>query len=200
MIFLDLRKGTTLALALLLVIGCSDPPPTQYPKQIIAVEDTKLGPGDVFESRVYRQEELSGTFEVSPECTVAYPLIGTIEVCGKSPPEIGRMIKDGLSEDYLKNPQVSVLVKEYKSKKVSVFGQVKKPGTLPYAAGMTVVEAISQAGGFTEMAKKNAVTVTRVADGRRNQYTVPVERIGEGSYENFIIRPGDVIHVPRRWF
>ena len=187
-------------LAAVLVIGCADPPPSKYPVQEVAVEDTTLGPGDVFEVHVYRQEELTGTYEVSPECNVAYPLIGTIEVCGKSPPDLGRKIKEGLADGYLKNPQVSVLVKEYRSKKVSVFGQVKKPGTLPYAAGMTVVEAVSQAGGFTEMARKNAVVVTRITSGAKTRYTIPVESIGEGRADNFIIRPGDVIHVPRRTF
>lgn len=179
--------------------GCSDPPASKYPVQEVSIEDTTLGAGDVFEIKVYRQEELSGVFEVSPECNVAFPLLGTIEVCGKSPPEIGRDVRDGLADGYLKNPQVSVLVKEYRSKKVSVFGQVKKTGTLPFVSGMTVVEAISQAGGFTEMARKNAVTVTRtVAGNTKTRYTIPVDRIGEGSADNFIIRPGDVVFVPRR--
>jgi len=185
----------------LILVACSDPPPSKYPIQEVAVADTSLGPGDVFEIRVYRQEELTGTYEISPECSVSYPLLGTLEVCGKSPPEIGRQVRDGLADGYLKNPQVSVLVKEYRSKKVSVFGQVKTPGTLAYAAGMTVVEAISEAGGFTEMARKNAVTVTRVIKGsEKTRYTVPVEAIGEGHADNFMIRPGDVVFVPRRVF
>jgi protein involved in polysaccharide export with SLBB domain len=184
-------------IGLALLASCSDPPP-KYPQQQVTVGDTTLGARDLIEIRVYRQEDMSGVFEVSPECTISYPLIGAVEVCGRTPPEVERHIREKLADGYLKDPQVSVLVKEYKSKTVSVFGQVKKPGTLPYAGGMTVVEAISQAGGFTEMARKNAVTVTRTAKGKRTDYTIPVESIGEGKADNFVVRPGDVIHVPRR--
>ena len=102
------------------------------------------------------------------------------------------------NDGYLKNPQVSILVKEYKSKKISVFGQVRTPGTLPYTEGMTVVEAVAQAGGFGELARKNAVTVSRGADDAKTTFTVPVEDIGEGTADNFFLRPGDVVFVPRR--
>jgi protein involved in polysaccharide export with SLBB domain len=185
-------------LALAGAAACSDPPPSQYPAPRMNMADTTLGARDILEIRVYRQEDVSGIFEVSPDCTISYPLIGAVEVCGKTPPQVEKMIRDRLADGYVKEPHVSVLVKEYKSKTVSVFGQVKKPGTLPYAGGMTVVEAISQAGGFTEMARKNAVTVTRMASGKKVNYTVPVESIGEGKADNFVIRPGDVVHVPRR--
>jgi polysaccharide export outer membrane protein len=93
-----------------------------------------------------------------------------------------------------------VLVKEFNSRKVSVFGQVRKPGTMPYGDGMTIVEAVSQAGGFTGMARRNAVTVTRKREGKEIKYTVPVEKIGEGSAANFYLRPGDVVFVPERWY
>ena len=186
--------------------ACSDPPPSKYPTQQISIEDTKLGPRDLFEVHVFQQADLTGQFEVSPECTITYPLIGVLEVCGLSPPEIEKKIKDGLLDGYLKNPQVSVVIKEFRSKTLSVFGQVKKPGTLPYTVGMTVVEAISQAGGFNEMARKNAVNVTRVQHDKstksssKKSYTVPVDSIGQGTASNFYVRPGDVIFVPRRIF
>jgi len=196
----------SLILLLLATAACSDPPPSKYPTQQISVEDTKLGARDLFEIRVFQQPELTGDFEVSPGCTVTYPLIGVIEVCGLSPPEVEALIKTKLSDGFLKDPQVSVVIKEFRSKTLSVFGQVKKPGTLPYAVGMTVVEAISQAGGFNEMARKNAVTVTRAErdpqskKSQKKSYTVPVDSIGEGKKENFFVRPGDVVFVPRRIF
>jgi protein involved in polysaccharide export with SLBB domain len=186
--------------ALLALAACSDPPPSKYPVQRGNVQDATLGARDIIEVRVFRHEDLTGVFEISPECTISYPLIGEVKVCGHTPPEIERNIRERLADGYIKQPQVSVLVKEYKSKTVSVFGQVKQPGTLPYAGGMTVVEAISQAGGFTEMARKNAVTVTRVDKGQKTKYTVPVESIGEGTANNFVVRPGDVVFVPRRVF
>lgn len=186
--------------------ACSDPPPSQYPTQQVSVEDTKLGPRDLFEVHVFQQVDLTGLYEVSTDCTITYPLIGVIEVCGLSPPQIEKKIKDGLLDGYLKNPQVSVVIKEFRSKTLSVFGQVKKPGTLPYTVGMTVVEAISQAGGFNEMARKNAVRVTRAErnpatnKSSKKSYTIPVDSIGSGQAANFFVRPGDVVFVPRRIF
>lgn len=185
---------------LVALAACSDPPPSKYPVVHGNANDATLGARDIIEVRVFQHDDLTGVFEISPECTISYPLIGSVEVCGRTPPEIERNIRERLSDGYIKEPQVSVLVKEYKSKSVSVFGQVKQPGTLPYAGGMTVVEAISQAGGFTEMARKNAVTVTRVDKGKKTNYTVPVESIGEGKADNFVVRPGDVVFVPRRVF
>lgn len=193
-------------LLLAILAACSDPPPSKYPTQQVFLEDTKLGPRDLFEVRVFQQPDLSGQFEVSPECTITYPLIGELPVCGLSPPQIEKKIKDGLVDGFLKDPQVSVVIKEFRSKTLSVFGQVKKPGTLPYASGMTVVEAISQAGGFNEMARKNAVTVTRAEHNpatktsNKKSYTIPVDSIGEGKAANFFVRPGDVVFVPRRMF
>ncbi len=180
--------------------GCSDPPPSEYPSQQVYLEDTTLGPGDVFEVRVFQQEKLTSVYSASAEGTISFPLIGTVEINGKSPAMVETEIRDRLADGYLKNPQVSVLVKEYKSKKISVFGQVRKPGTLGFTEGMTVIEAVSQAGGFTPMARENAVTITRDLGGDKQSYTVPVESIGKGNAKQFFIRPGDVIFVPhRRW-
>src|SRR5678810_795047 len=103
----------TLLLLLLAAAACSDPPPSKYPTQQISVEDTKLGARDLFEIRVFQQPELTGDFEVSPGCTVTYPLIGVIEVCGLSPPEVEALIKTKLSDGFLKDPQVSVVIKEF---------------------------------------------------------------------------------------
>jgi len=188
------------------MLACSDPPPSKYPTQQVFVEDTRLGPRDLFEVRVFQQPELSGEFEVAPDCSVTYPLIGVMQVCDLTPPEVEKKLKDGLNEGFIKDPQVSVVIKEFRSKTLSVFGQVKKPGTLPYSVGMTVVEAISQAGGFNEMARKNAVAVTRAERNKstgkstKKSYTIPVDSIGEGKAANFFVRPGDVVFVPRRMF
>lgn len=189
-----------LAVALSGCASCSDPPPSEYPSQQVYAEDTTLGPGDVFEVRVFQQEKMSQVYSASAEGTISFPLIGEVEVNGKSPAQLETEIRDRLADGYLNDPQVSVLVKEYKSKKISVFGQVRKPGTLGFTDGMTVIEAVSQAGGFTPMARENAVTITREVGADKTTYTVPVESIGKGKAKQFYIRPGDVIFVPhRRW-
>lgn len=188
-------------LAITAAFGCGDPPPSEYPSQPIEVEgNTTLGPGDVFAVRVYNQDEMSDDYAVSGDGTISFPLIGVVAVTGKTPSQLEVELRERLADGFFKNPQVSVLVKEYNSKKVSVFGQVRRPGTLPFGDGMTIVEAISQAGGFTGMARRNAVTVTRDEAEGQKKYTVPVERIGKGSAANFYLVPGDVVFVPERWY
>jgi polysaccharide export outer membrane protein len=184
--------------------GCGDPPPSEYPTQQMYIEDTTLGPGDVFEVRVFRQKDLSGVYSVSTEGKFTFPLIGPVTAVGKTPQEIEAVLRERLADGYLVDPQVSLLVKEYNSKKVSVFGQVKRPGKLRFAEGMTVIDAIAQAGGFGPLARKNAVTVTRVTreddKTEKKTYTVPVESIGKGKADNFFVRPDDVVFVPKRPF
>lgn len=183
-----------------LASACGDPPASVYPDQQAYQEDTTIGVGDVFDVRVFQHKEMSATYSTSAEGTISFPLIGKVMVSGKTPAAVEKEIQSRLADGYLVNPQVSVFVKEYKSKKLSIFGQVRKPGTLAYTEGMTIIEAISQAGGFTGMARKNAVTVTRELDGKKAKYTIPVDKIGRGSAGNFNLRPGDVVFVPERLF
>jgi polysaccharide export outer membrane protein len=163
--------------------------------------DTTLGPGDLFEVRVFGEKDLSNKYRVSSDGSIDFPLIGTVLVDGKTPSEIAKVVETKLIEgEFLKRPQVSILVEEYTSKKVSVFGQVKKPGTLAFRDGMNVVEAISEAGGFTSMARTNDTTVIRIVEGDKKSFKVPVELIGQGQAPNFVLRPGDIVFVPERIF
>lgn len=190
---------TTMSLAAALAApGCGDPPPSTYPSQQLYVEDTTLGASDVFEIRVFRQKELSGLYSVGAEGEFRFPLIGIVTAKGKTPSQLESVLRERLADGYLVDPQVSILVKEYNSKKVSVIGQVKHPGKLRFAEGMTVVDAIAQAGGFAALARKNAVTVTRVNGDDKKSYTVPVESIGRGKADNFFVRPNDVVFIPKR--
>lgn len=163
--------------------------------------DTTLGPGDVFDVRVYGEKDLSNSYRVASDGSIDFPLVGTVNVTGLTPAKVASLLEQSLLDrDYLKNPQVSIFVKEYNSKKISVFGQVNKPGTFPYQDGMSVVEAISIAGGFNSLAKKNDTVVIRVLDGKKTRFQVPVVSIGQGQASNFVLRPGDIVFVPERVF
>ena len=197
--------GAAACLPLLLIAAaCGGAPSLAYGADDVdpaAEPDTTLGPGDLFEIRVFGEKDLSNKHRVSSDGTIDFPLIGAVQVAGKTPSEIAKTIERMLVEgELLKRPQVSILVEEYVSKKVSVFGQVKKPGTLPFRDGMSVVEAISDAGGFTSMARTNDTTVIRVIDGKKRSFKVPVELIGQGRAPNFVLRPGDIVFVPERVF
>jgi polysaccharide export outer membrane protein len=177
--------------------GCADKAIAPYPvSEPPAAMDSAFGPGDLFDIRVFNEADLTGTYQVGNDGTIAFPLIGRVTVDGKLPSEVEAEIQTRLADGFLRNPQVSVLPKEYRSKKVSVVGQVKQPGTFQYQEGMSVVEAVSKAGGFTPLARKNAVRVTRKSNGK--SFTVAVEDISRGKSPNFTLRPGDVVYVPER--
>jgi len=163
--------------------------------------DTELGVGDVFDVRVYDEDELSGTYRIDANGAIDFPLIGSIQLEGQTPSRAADLIKSSLIEGkFLKDPQVSIFVREYRSKRISVFGQVRKPGTFLYEDKMTVVHAITLAGGFTSIANKNNTTITRIVEKETKRIRVPVEDIGEGEASDIFIRPGDVIFVPERIF
>jgi polysaccharide export outer membrane protein len=105
-----------------------------------------------------------------------------------------------LKQGFLKEPQVSVFVKEYNSKKVFVFGEVQKPGTFMYEEEMTIIQAITVAGGFAKSAAKNKVSVTRLEDGIEKRIFLSVEEIGRGKERNFFLMPGDIVFVPESFF
>jgi len=187
-----------LAVLLLALAGCGQPPVVPDAQKVLIAGELALGPGDLFDVRVFGEAELSNTYRVSADGTIDYPLIGQIRVEGLEPHQAAAKIADLLREKYLKHPQVSILVKDQPSKKITVIGQVAKPGTFSFAANMNVVEAITLAGGFTPYAAKNRTTITRVERGQKSSFEVPVADIGEGKARNVILRPGDIISVPER--
>ncbi len=174
----------------------------QTPQAIsVGEDDTILGPGDVFEVTVYGEKELSGKYKVAKDGSIDFPLVGRVVVAGKEPTEVSDDISKQLREgQILRNPQVSVFVTEYASKRVSVVGAVSKPGTFPMSSGLTVVQAISLAGGFTALASRNDTLVTRRDNQKTERFRVPVERVTEGRADDFALQAGDIIYVPERLF
>jgi len=179
------------------MVACADPPPSQYPTQVSFTEDLTTGTSDLLEIRVSKLEQYSGDFEVGEDGTISYPYIGSVVSAGRTPAQIEAEIQERLADGYLTNPQVVVRIKERRSKKISVFGEVKKSTIIQYAEGMTINEAISQADGFSPRAWKNAVKVTRKSASGRQEYTVPVESIAIGKAPVFYMRPGDSVYVPK---
>jgi polysaccharide export outer membrane protein len=155
-----------------------------------------LAANDLLEVRVYQEADLSGVYRVSPEGAINFPLCGNVKVGGLTANEASDAITACLKKDFLRRPQVSVLVKEFNSKKVFVFGEVSKPGSYAFEEGMTIIHAVSQAGGFSKTASKNSVNVTRVVDGQEVKVPVKVEDIVVGREKNFALQPGDIIFVP----
>ena len=159
-----------------------------------------LGPGDVIEVRVYGEPELSGVYLVGRLGDVTFPLCRTVVLGGLSANGAAEKLRECLLAGFMRDPQVSVLVKEYNSKKVFVFGEVQKPGTFVYEDGMSIVQAITVAGGFTKTAARNSTSVTRRVNGQEVKVKVSVEDIALGKASNFTLDPGDIVYVPESLF
>jgi len=149
----------------------------------------RLSMGDKLKVTVYGHEDLSGEFEIDATGSISLPLVGDIKAIDGTANELETVIIDALRPDYLKNPRVSVELIDYRP--FYIFGEVKSPGSYPYTNGMTIISAVAVAGGFTYRARKSRIRILRgTADNQ-----VELEVKGET-----LIRPGDVIEVPERFF
>jgi polysaccharide export outer membrane protein len=186
---------------LLAAAACPPPPPMPSNLPPIVV-DTSVGATDEFEVRVMGQEQLSGQFQVASDGTIDFPLVGRILVGGRQPQEISQAIRQALIDlEFLRDPQVTVRVTQYRSKKISVLGQVQHPGTFDWEEGMTIIQAVALAGGFGPLADRNQTQLTRVApDGEEVSALVPVEEIEEGRQPDILLQPNDRISVPQRFY
>lgn len=182
------------------MVSCGDNPPVVYPT--VAPFDTAklaLGPGDKLELTIFYGPNVSkATYSLDGSGQMQVQFIGTVAAGGKAVNEVQQEIQARLADGYLKEPVVSLTVVEINSLKCSVFGQVARSGSIKFTPGMTITEAIAQSGGFTPMARKNMVQVTRITDGAKATYDIPVELIAEGKRPNFPMMPGDQVFVPER--
>lgn len=178
--------------------ACANAPAPQVATQQSLAAST-LGPGDVFEVRVFGEQDLSGAYRVASDGSIDFPLVGRVVVQGQSASDLSGALKEGLKR-YVKQPEVSIFIKEFNSKKVFVFGQVQKPGTFTFEQGMNIIQAITLAGGFDKYANKDKSFVTREVSGREQRLSVSVKDISEGAAPNFPLEPGDIVYVPESLF
>jgi protein involved in polysaccharide export with SLBB domain len=192
------RGGLLLLLAV--AASCSSPPRQVINVGEVGLPEDRVGMDDTFDVRVYGEPELSGAFRVATDGTIDYPLAGRIQVSGLRTGEIQKLLVDRLKDRYLKDPQVVVTIKERNSQKISVLGQVARPGQVGYYPNMTIVDAIASAGGFTGIAAKNSVNLRREVAGKIETHIYPVADISEGRSQNVQVLPGDVLVVDERVF
>lgn len=166
-----------------------------------ATENTTLGPGDIFRMEIVGEAELPTEFQVANDGTVTLPYVDVMKVSGLEPQEVSRRVRAALIErKILTDPTVVVSVTEYRSKMITILGQVQRPGAFPLAPGMTLVQAVSMAGGFTSIAQKSRVNLSRIENGKANTVVINVELIYEGSEEDIVLQSGDRIYVHERVF
>ena len=167
--------------------------PAQSPGRSAAVkadDGYRLGSGDRVRVTVYGQPELTGEYAVDGGGQMSYPLVGQIRAGGLTAYELERALIGKLSPNYLKNPSISVEVLTFRP--FYIVGEVRTPGSYPFVSGMSVLNAVALAGGFTYRARENSFYVTRTAeDGSKNKITAGADAT---------ILPGDIITVRERYF
>ena len=155
-----------------------------------AVSNYKLASGDVITIRVFGEEDLSREkIKLTDAGTVFYPVLGELQVLGKTVGELEKNITDGLRGRYLVNPRVAVSIDDYRQ--FFVNGQVEKPGAYPFQPGLNVAKAVAIAGGFKERASQNKMFVIREADAKKGK-----EKVELGTS----INPGDVLTIEESFF
>ena len=184
-------------LVMLCLLGaCFEPDHSLIPPAQPVEVTSGLTVGDVFEVRVFGEEELGGTFQVQEDGSIDFPLIGRISVTGKTQAELAGLLEARLGEGYLRDPHVTVIMTSRENLEVSVLGEVARPGTFPYVEKLTLVQAISDAGGLTELAQVRRVKLTRKGPHGVGTYEVSVKAITDGRAEDILLQPGDIIFVP----
>jgi len=165
------------------------------------VESTTLGPGDVFTLEVGGEKDLPKDFQVASDGTVDFPYVHRLEVQGLEPQELARTVRERLiALRILTDPSVIVSVKEYNSKRVTVLGEVKKPGSFPLRPGLTLVQAISDAGGLSAIANGDRVNLTRKEKGSATTVVLSFDSITSGKSPDIPLQAGDQIFVNERVF
>ena len=153
------------------------------------VGDYQLDAGDKIRLNVFGEEELSGEFVVSSAGLLSIPLAGDIPAKGRTIQEVQRSVEAALRAGYILNPQVSAEVLTYRP--FYVLGEVNKPGTYPYAAGLTVLNAVATAGGFTYRGDTRRIFIRRDGSQREEVYKVT---------STLQVAPGDTLRIAERLF
>jgi polysaccharide export outer membrane protein len=186
---------------MLLLSGCLGPDLT--PKAYEAPTGFLLGPEDELEITVWGNKDLTRVTAVRPDGLISMPLIGDVQAAGLTADALAQRISDRLKQYIASTPAVSVSVKELNSYTVYVLGEVQKPGKFQLKSYITVLQAISMAGGFTEWAKKNRLQVVRASqngDHKRQEVHIPLRYddlvSGRGEPGNIVLHPGDTVVVP----
>ena len=162
--------------------------------------DRRIEKSDLIIVAVFDELKLSGEYRVQASGSIHYPLLGDVDVAGKTTAEVANDLKQKLGEDYLVNPEVTVLVKQYRLRTVTVIGKVMKPGPvlLPDEERMDIIQAIAQAGGFQPTANENRIAFSR--GGKTVSYKFKQLRAIKTEEKKVWLEPGDVIDVAESVF
>lgn len=172
-------------------------PPSPQPFFKRGGSDYRIGRQDLLEISVFDLKELDQTVRVADDGSITLPLLGRLQVAGLTKGELEGLIARLLEERFVRNPQVTIFVKEYESKKVAVSGAVKKPDTYEMLGEKTLLEMISMAGGLDRDLGKEIIVFRPVEEGTQ-RLSIPLEKLVYQADPalNIAVLPGDIIYVP----
>ncbi len=158
----------------------------------------RIGPGDLLELKVFQVEELSQTVRVSEDGSMTLPLLGRVMVEGLTQEGVVQKLTDLLQAKYVKNPQVTIFIKEYKNQQVAVIGAVEKAGSYELVGRKNLLQIISMAGGFSETAGNEVFILREGQDGQTSSISIDLKDLLVNGNQalNVPIEPNDVINVP----
>ncbi len=159
------------------------------PPPILRAEDYRLGAGDDVRISVFGQDDLTGRFVVTPQGTVAFPLIGEVQASGLTIPELSGVITERLQAGYVLRPRVSIEMATYRP--FYILGEVGRPGTYPFSAGLTVMNAVATAGGFSYRANSQVVYIKHANETSERRYSLT---------SGTPVQPGDTVRISERSF
>lgn len=190
-----MRSSTALTLSLgaaalaVALGGCAAPRAVPPPLAAAFDEPYQLASGDRLRVNVFGQQNLTNSYAVEPDGSIAMPLVGRLKVVGQTSDQVRAGIESKLKAGYLRDPNVSVEIEAYRP--FFILGEVTQAGQYPYIAGMTAQNAVAIANGFTARAQRNKVELTRRIGDRVYKADVPL---------TYPIRPGDTLTIDERWF
>jgi len=166
--------------------------------------DYVLRPSDILQVKIFQEDDLTREVSISGGYTISLPLIGTVDIKGRSVRQVEEIVRQLYDRDYIVNPQVTVIVLKYAERSVNVIGSVNSPQAVPFPPerGLTLLEAIARAGGFSRLADRSKVVITRTDEkGVSTTFTVNAEKLIGGKSANlWPLQVDDVVHVPENIF
>jgi polysaccharide biosynthesis/export protein len=157
--------------------------------------DHRLAPLEIIMVDVFGEKDLSREVRVQASGKISFPLLGDVDVAGKTTTEVEKILKEMLGKDYLVDPQVMVAVKDYRLRYVNMIGQVVKPGAIPLPGEekWTILDAIGQAGGLTRVANQSRIEFSR--QGQVQTFSLEQLKKTTDPTKKIILEPGDTISV-----
>lgn len=156
-----------------------------------------IGPQDVLSINVWKEAEFTRSVPVRPDGKISLPLLNDVQAAGLTPMQLSSRITEGLKK-YVEAPQVTVVVEQINSQRIYILGEVNRAGQFPLLPGMTMLEALSSAGGFTMFAKVTKIYLLRKSNGNQEKLPFNYKDVihGKAPEQNIQLKAGDTIVVP----